>query len=51
VTGSRGIGTLRRLVSGSVSHDVLMHARSSVLVVRGGVPAPLARTAANAVLA
>jgi len=51
VTGSRGIGTLRRLVSGSVSHDVLMHARSSVLVVRGAVPAPLARTAANAVLA
>jgi len=51
VTGSRGIGTLHRMVSGSVSHDVLMHARSSVLVVRGGVPAPLPRTAANAVLA
>jgi nucleotide-binding universal stress UspA family protein len=48
VTGSRGIGTLRRLISGSVAHDVLMHARSSVLVVRGQVPSPvrLARTAA-----
>lgn len=39
VTGSRGIGTLHRLVTGSVAHDVLMHARSSVLVVRGHVPA------------
>jgi len=39
VTGSRGIGTLHRLVGGSVAHDVLMHARSSVLVVRGHVPA------------
>jgi len=38
VTGSRGIGTLHRLVGGSVAHDVLMHARSSVLVVRGHVP-------------
>lgn len=39
VTGSRGIGTLRRLFAGSVAHDVLLHARSSVLVVRGHVPA------------
>jgi nucleotide-binding universal stress UspA family protein len=39
VTGSRGIGTLHRLVAGSVAHDVLMHARSSVLVVRGHVQA------------
>jgi nucleotide-binding universal stress UspA family protein len=39
VTGSRGIGTLHRLVTGSVSHDILTHARSSVLVVRGHVPA------------
>ena len=39
VTGSRGISTLRRLVAGSVAHDVLLHARSSVLVVRGQVPA------------
>lgn len=39
VTGSRGIGTLHRLIGGSVSHDVLLHARSSVLVVRGHVPA------------
>ncbi|HEX6998216.1 MAG TPA: universal stress protein [Gammaproteobacteria bacterium] len=42
VTGSRGIGTLRRLVGGSVAHDVLLHARSSVLVVRGQVPARIA---------
>lgn len=45
VVGSRGIGTLHRLIGGSVSHDVLLHARSSVLVVRGHVPA-LARQAA-----
>ena len=38
VTGSRGIGTLRRILAGSVAHDVLLHAHSSVLVVRGGVP-------------
>ena len=40
VTGSRGLGTFQRLVRGSVAHDVLLHARSSVLVVRGVVPAP-----------
>jgi nucleotide-binding universal stress UspA family protein len=45
VTGSRGIGTVRRLLTGSVAHDVLMHARASVLVMRGKVPAPLRRTA------
>lgn len=39
VTGSRGLGTLRRLVVGSVAHDLLMHAWSSLLVVRGQVPA------------
>lgn len=44
VTGSRGIGTLRRLIAGSVAHDVLLHARSSVLVVRGQVPARVSRT-------
>jgi nucleotide-binding universal stress UspA family protein len=38
VTGSRGLGTLRRFVLGSVAHDVLLHARSSVLVMRGQVP-------------
>jgi nucleotide-binding universal stress UspA family protein len=41
VTGSRGISTLQRLVAGSVAHDVLLHARSSVLVVRGQVPADI----------
>ena len=39
VTGSRGIGTIRRLLQGSVSHYVMTHARSSVLVMRGQVPA------------
>lgn len=39
VTGSRGIGTLRRLLAGSVAHEVLLHADASVLVVRGHVPA------------
>ncbi|HEX5038664.1 MAG TPA: universal stress protein [Candidatus Limnocylindria bacterium] len=47
VTGSRGIGTLHRLMGGSVAHDVLMHARSSVLVIRGSVPAPVARAVAS----
>ena len=51
LTGSRGIGTVHRLVSGSVAHDVLTRARSSVLVVRGGVPAPLTRALASAALA
>jgi nucleotide-binding universal stress UspA family protein len=46
VTGSRGIGTLHRLIGGSVSHDILMHARSSVLVVRGHVPARVGAVAA-----
>lgn len=41
VTGSRGLGTFKRLVLGSVAHDVLHHARSSVLVVRGQVPASI----------
>jgi nucleotide-binding universal stress UspA family protein len=39
VTGSRGIGTIRRLLRGSVAHDVMLHAASSVLVMRGRVPA------------
>jgi nucleotide-binding universal stress UspA family protein len=41
VTGSRGIGTLHRLLGGSVAHEVLLHTRSSVLVMRGQVPAPV----------
>ena len=47
VTGSRGIGTLHRLMGGSVAHDVLMHARSSILVVRGSVVAPAGRVVAT----
>lgn len=35
VTGSRGLGDLRRMLTGSVAHDVLLHARVSVLVMRG----------------
>lgn len=41
VTGSRGLGTIRRLLQGSVSHYVMTHARSSVLVVRGQVAADI----------
>lgn len=45
VTGSRGLGPLRRLVAGSVSHDVLLHAHASVLVMRGLVPAEIRQPA------
>jgi nucleotide-binding universal stress UspA family protein len=45
VTGSRGLGPLRRLVAGSVSHDVLLHAHASVLVMRGFVPAEIRQPA------
>ena len=51
VTGSRGLGTLRRHVIGSLSHDLLMHSQSSLLVVRGMVSAPIRRTAAVASVA
>jgi nucleotide-binding universal stress UspA family protein len=43
VTGSRGLGTLGRLARGSVAHDVLMHGHSTLLVMRGLVPAPIRR--------
>lgn len=36
VTGSRGLGTLKRLVMGSVSDGVAHHATRPVLVMRGG---------------
>lgn len=49
VTGSRGLGTLRRFVLGSVAHDVLLHARSSVLVMRGHVVAPISEAARAAI--
>ena len=39
VTGSRGLGDLQRMVSGSVAHDVLLHTGASVLVMRGQVHA------------
>jgi len=39
ITGSRGLSGLRRLLLGSVAHHVLLHSRSSVLVMRGHVPA------------
>lgn len=45
VTGSRGIGDLQRLLLGSVAHHVLLHARCSVLIMRGHVPARLAERA------
>jgi nucleotide-binding universal stress UspA family protein len=51
VTGSRGVGTLRRIIGGSVAHDVLLHARSSVLVVRGHVTAPEKAFATGSVFA
>lgn len=37
VAGSRGLGALERLVLGSVARNVLLHADSSVLIVRTGV--------------
>jgi nucleotide-binding universal stress UspA family protein len=45
VTGSRGIGTIRRLLQGSVAHNVMTHTRSSVLVMRGQVPARISSEA------
>jgi nucleotide-binding universal stress UspA family protein len=39
ITGSRGLGDVRRLLSGSVAHDVLLHSHCSVLVMRGHAPA------------
>ncbi len=48
VTGSRGLGAIRRHLQGSVSHDLLMHSQSSLLVVRGVVPAPISMGAAVA---
>lgn len=45
ITGSRGLSGLRRVLLGSVAHHVLLHSRSSVLVMRGHVPAPQTREA------
>jgi nucleotide-binding universal stress UspA family protein len=42
ITGSRGLGDLQRIMIGSVAHDVLLHSRCSVLVMRGHIPARLA---------
>jgi nucleotide-binding universal stress UspA family protein len=41
VTGSRGLPTMRRLLLGSVAHDLLLHSHSSLLVMRGHVPAAI----------
>jgi nucleotide-binding universal stress UspA family protein len=49
VTGSRGLGDMKRLLIGSVAHDVLLHSRCSVLILRGHVPAR--QTAREAVVA
>ena len=35
VLGARGLGTVKRLLRGSVSEQVLRHARCPVLIVRG----------------
>jgi nucleotide-binding universal stress UspA family protein len=43
VTGSRGLSGMQRLIMGSVAHHVLLHSRSSVLVMRGHVPAAQSR--------
>jgi nucleotide-binding universal stress UspA family protein len=45
VTGSRGLGDLKRLMIGSVAHDILLHTPCSVLVLRGHVPARRAQRA------
>jgi nucleotide-binding universal stress UspA family protein len=45
-TGSRGLGDVRRLLAGSVAHDVLLHSHCSVLVMRGHAPAALKRPVA-----
>lgn len=51
VTGSRGLGDIRRLLVGSVAHDVLLHARTSVLVMRGVVHATAPEAAPSGVRA
>lgn len=52
ITGSRGLSGLQRLLMGSVAHHVLLHSRSSVLVMRGHVasrqPRPVDVSAAAA---
>ena len=46
ITGSRGLGDMKRLLSGSVAHDVLLHSHCSVLVMRGHAPAMAKRRVA-----
>lgn len=43
VTGSRGLGTLERLLLGSVARNVLIHALGSVLIVRNDLDLDAAR--------
>lgn len=53
ITGSRGLGGLKRLLMGSVAHHVMLHSQRSVLVMRGHVfarerdPLALAATASG----
>ena len=49
ITGSRGLGDLQRIMIGSVAHHVLLHSPSSVLIMRGHVPARITERAAVAV--
>lgn len=45
VTGSRCLSTLGRLLNGSVAHAVLLHGHTSMLVMRGHVPARVPQAA------
>jgi nucleotide-binding universal stress UspA family protein len=49
ISGSRGLGDLRRLLTGSVAHDVLLRTHASMLVMRGRVPARVEKGALLAV--
>lgn len=45
ITGSRGLGGIDRLLLGSVARNVIVHARCSVLIVRGRNPDPAPKEA------
>jgi nucleotide-binding universal stress UspA family protein len=48
ITGSRGLGDLQRMITGSVAHNVLLHSHCSVLIMRGQVPARISEPVAVA---